>query len=291
VDAFQLDALEGSRNVPFARLGIELGPERIVETARALGIRSHLAAVPSLALGSGEVSLLEITGAYGVLAAEGTRVPPHAVRAVLDSDGRRLEDPDARTPERVFTEAETYLVTSALAGAVERGTGRGVRAAGYDGPVAAKSGTTNGYRDAWFVGYTPEVTVGVWVGFDDGSRIGLPGSRAALPLFARFMRSALGSDGGRDFPVPDGVELVDVNPTTGLRAGWGCYGEPELFLEGTAPEEGCGSMWEVRRWWDREGRLRVERLGHDAEQWLRERLRELERRQGRELRIGRDDLP
>jgi penicillin-binding protein 1B len=271
------EALEGSRNVPFARLGLEVGPERIIETARALGITSHLTAVPSLALGASEVSLLEMTGAYGVLAAEGLRVPPRAVRAVLDSEGRRLEDLETGTPERAFTPAETYLVTSALLGAVERGTGRGVRAYGYDGPVAAKSGTTNGYRDAWFVGYTPELTVGVWVGFDDGGRIGLPGSRAALPVFARFLRTALGPEGGADFQVPSGVEVVHVDPATGLRAGWGCYGEPEIFLAGTVPEEGCGDRWNTRRWWDRRIRVESDRLGREAARWLRSRLRELER--------------
>lgn len=280
------EALEGSRNVPFARLGLDIGPERIVETARALGITSHLAPVPSLALGASEVSLLEITGAYGVLAAEGLRIPPHAVRAVLDSEGHRLEDLEATTPERAFTPAETYLVTSALRGAVERGTGRGVRAYGYEGPVAAKSGTTNGYRDAWFVGYTPELTVGVWVGFDDGSRIGLPGARAALPVFTQFLRAALGPEGGADFRVPSGVELVDVDPATGLRAGWGCYGEPEFFLAGTVPEEGCRDRWKARRWWERAVRVEADRLGRDAARWLRERVRQLEREGVRLLRGG-----
>jgi penicillin-binding protein 1B len=280
------EALEGSRNVPFARLGLRIGPERIVETARALGIKSHLAAVPSLALGASEVSLLEMTGAYGVLAAEGIRIAPHAVRAVLDSEGDRLEDPEATAPERRFTAAETYLVTSALLGAVEHGTGRGVRAYGYDGPVAAKSGTTNGYRDAWFVGYTPELTVGVWVGFDDGGRIGLPGSRAALPIFAQFLRTVLGPEGGDDFRVPNGVELVNVDPVTGLRAGWGCYGEPEFFLAGTVPEEGCSDGWEARRWWEREVRVEADRLGRDAARWLQSRLRELERQGVRILRRG-----
>jgi penicillin-binding protein 1B len=282
------EALEGSRNVPFARLGLEVGPERIIETARALGITSHLAPVPSLALGASEVSLLEMTGAYGVLAAEGLRVPPHAVRAVLDSDGHRFEDLETSTAQRVFTPAETYLVTSALLGAVERGTGRGVRAYGYDGPVAAKSGTTNGYRDAWFVGYTPELTVGVWVGFDDGDRIGLPGSRAALPVFAQFLRTALGPEGGADFEVPSGVELVHVDPATGLRAGWGCYGEPEFFLAGTVPEEGCGDRSNTRRWWDRRVRVESDRLGREAARWLRSRLRELER-EG--VKILRGDNP
>ncbi|WP_423925423.1 PBP1A family penicillin-binding protein [Candidatus Palauibacter sp.] len=233
------DALVGSRNVPFARLGLEVGPERIVETARRLGIESPLAPYPSLALGASEVTLLELTGAYAVLAAEGRRASPRTVRGVLDRSGRSVRE-RPRAGESVITPAEAYLVTSALRGVVEEGTGSGVLEAGYRGPVAAKSGTTNGSRDAWFVGYTPELAVGVWVGFDDGARVGLPGSRAALPIFADFLIRVLGPGGGRDFRFPEGVEWVDIEPATGRRAGWGCRGEPELFLAGTAPEAYCG---------------------------------------------------
>lgn len=232
-------ALVGSRNVPFARLGLAVGPERIVETARRVGIESPLDPYPSLALGAFEVTLLELTGAYAALAAEGRRMPPRTVQVVLDRTGRTVREPE-RTGERVVTPAEAYLVTSALRGVVEEGTGRGVREAGYRGPVAAKSGTTNGSRDAWFVGYTPEVAVGVWVGFDDGARVGLPGSGAALPIFAEFLLRALGPAGGRDFRFPEGVEWVEIEPGTGRRAGWGCRGEAELFVAGTAPESWCG---------------------------------------------------
>ena len=232
-------ALVGSRNVPFARLGLAVGPERIVDVARRVGIESPLAPYPSLALGAFEVTLLELTGAYAVLATEGRRAPPRAVQVVLDRSGRIVREP-MRTAPRVVTPAEAYLVTSALRGVVEEGTGRGVREAGYRGPVAAKSGTTNGSRDAWFVGYTPEVAVGVWVGFDDGARVGLPGSRAALPIFADFLIQVLGPAGGRDFRFPEGLEWVDIDPATGRRAGWGCRGEPELFVAGTAPDAWCG---------------------------------------------------
>ncbi|WP_420632828.1 transglycosylase domain-containing protein [Candidatus Palauibacter sp.] len=233
------DALVGSRNVPFARLGLAVGPDRIVETARRLGIESPLAPYPSLALGASEVTLLELTGAYAVLAAEGRRASPRTVRAVLDRSGRRVREPTAPGAS-VITPGEAYLVTSALRGVVEEGTGSGVLKSGYRGPVAAKSGTTNGFRDAWFVGYTPELAVGVWVGFDDGARVGLPGSGAALPIFADFLIRVLGPGGGRDFRFPEGVEWVDIEPATGRRAGWGCRGEPELFLAGTAPEAYCG---------------------------------------------------
>ncbi len=272
------EALEGSRNVPFARLGLAIGPERIVETAERLGIRSPLTAVPSLALGASEVTLLELTSAYGVLAVEGERIAPHAVRTVLDLSGATVHRGRYR-PERVTSPAEAYLLTSALRGVVERGTGRGVVESGYRGPVAAKSGTTNGSRDAWFVGYTPELAVGVWVGFDDGSPVGLSGSQAALPIFADFLRETLGPEGGQSFRFPDGVEWIDIEPETGLRAGWGCRGEPELFLVGTAPESSCGRTFD-RRWRD----LRRS-LGSDLMDELERELRRTQRRR-RSVRAG-----
>ncbi len=276
------EALEKSLNVPFARLGMKVGPERIVETARDLGIEGPLIAVPSIALGSNEVTPLELTRAYGVLAAGGYRADTRAVFGVLDRDGNLTLRND-RTGEQVYDMAETYLVTSALRGAVERGTGRGLRSLGYYGEVAAKSGTTNDFRDGWFIGYTPSLTVGVWVGFDDGQSIDLPGAGAALPIFTRFLIDAVGADGERGpygggrFSVPPGIEVVEIDPRTGLRAGLGCRGERELFLRGTAPHRSC-SPYSVVRWL------------HDGEEWVSEqtlRLRaELRRLLEREARRG-----
>lgn len=276
------DALEESRNVPFARLGLEVGPERIIDTARRLGVESRLLPYPSLALGASEVTLLELTAAYAVLAAEGRRAPPRTVLAVLDRSGHAAGDRRLRS-ESVLTAGEAYLVTSALRGVVQEGTGSGVFEAGYTGPVAAKSGTTNGTRDAWFVGYTPELAVGVWVGFDDGARTGLSGSRAALPIFTDFLIGVLGPDGGREFRFPAGVEWVDVEPGTGRRAGWGCRGEPELFLVGTAPRNYCGyrpDPWGRRTLFGRaSGRGRVD--GHVAPGGIRRAEATLPRRPDR----------
>lgn len=226
-------ALEKSLNVPFARLGVAVGPDKIVETARALGIESPLHPYPSIALGASEVSPLELTRAFGVLAAGGVRTELRTA----------LTEPE--TAQRVYESAEAFLVTSALQGAVARGTGRGLRDEGFFGDVAAKSGTTNDFRDGWFIGYTPSLVVGVWVGFDHGRRLELPGASVALPIVAEFLREAVGSTGrtgpwgSEGFLYPSGLEMVDVESSTGLRAGWGCRGEPELFLEGTAPENSC----------------------------------------------------
>ncbi len=278
------DALEHSLNVPFARLGMAVGPPRIVETGRGLGIESPLSPVPSLALGASEVSLLELTRAYGVLAAGGFRADLRPVLAVLNREGD-VREQGGRSGEQVVDPAEAYLVTSALRGAVERGTGRALRALGYEGDVAAKSGTTNDFRDGWFIGYTPSLAVGVWVGFDDGRSIGLPGARVALPVFARFLAAAVGPRGDRGlyggaaFSRPAGLEVVEVDPRTGLRAGPGCRGQLEYFLPGTAPAESCSPYWVLQR------------ADRENESWVRRQLHslraEVARALERGLRVGR----
>jgi penicillin-binding protein 1B len=240
------DALERSLNVPFARLGVAVGAERIVATARDLGITSPLRPFPSIALGAFEVTPLELTRAYGVFAAQGYRAEQHAALAVIDRSGEVLRSAESNG-EQVYTPAEAYLVTSALQGAVQRGTGQGLRSLGVRSTVAAKSGTTNDFRDGWFIAYTPSLVVGVWVGFDDGQSLGAPGSRVALPIVGRFLAEALDEYGNEDFPIPSGVEIVDVDPETGLRGGPGCWGEPEVFLRGTAPERSCSPYWASSR--------------------------------------------
>ena len=240
------EALERSLNVPFARLGMAVGADRIVAVGRALGIESRLQPYPSLALGAFEVTPLELTRAFGVFASQGYLAPTITTLSVIDRSGAIVHQAELDR-QQVVSAAEAYLVTSALSGAVERGTGRGLRSHGFSGPVAAKSGTTNDYRDAWFVGYTPDLAVGVWVGFDDGRSVGLPGASAALPIFARFMADALGPAGGEEFPMPYGVEMVEGDPATGLLAGPGCWGASEVFLRGTAPERSCSPYWTSRR--------------------------------------------
>jgi penicillin-binding protein 1B len=264
------EALERSLNVPFARLGLAIGPERIVATARELGIAGPLPAVPSLALGAAEVTPLEMARAYGVLAADGVRAPLNAVFAVADRE-RGVTELFAGDRKRVITPEEAYLVTSALRGAVERGTGRGLRSRGYHGQVAAKSGTTNDFRDGWFIGYTPTIAIAVWVGFDDGRSLDMPGARVALPIFADFLVGAFGRDGGGTFRQPWDLDVVEIDPQTGLRAGPGCRGRLEVFLPGTAPEESCSPLWS--RFSERDRRSHRSR----GPSLVRELLRMLER--------------
>jgi membrane carboxypeptidase/penicillin-binding protein len=223
-----------------------VGLDRIAATGHKLGIDSRLRQLPSLALGSSEVTPLELTRAYGVFAAEGFRSEVHTTLGVFDRAGELLYRAEV-AGEEAYAPEEVFLVTSALIGAVERGTGRGLSSLGYRGAVAAKSGTTNDFRDAWFIGFTPSLVVGVWVGFDDGRSVGLPGSRAALPIFGRFLVDAIGRYGEDDFSMPGGLEIAEVDRETGLLGGPGCRGEPEVFLGGTAPTESCSPYWRPKR--------------------------------------------
>ena len=230
-------AMEQSLNVPFVRIGLAVGPNRIIETARRLGITSPLKPVPSLALGSSEVTLLELVRAYGVFATGGDLARS---RAVLGS--QTLGEDFAGTPlpqvTRVVDPAAAYLVTSALEGVVTRGTGRALDQDGRFGGIAGKTGTSNDWRDAWFVAYSPSLVVGVWVGFDDGRSLKMTGAGAALPIVARFLDQATPENQWESFPVPDGVATAPVGRGD---ADWDSEcGTREVFLTGTEPaEDGC----------------------------------------------------
>lgn len=254
-------AMEQSLNVPFARIGLAIGPERIVATARRLGIASPLSPVPSLALGSSEVTLMELVRAYGVLAAGGDLASP---RIVLGGAryGAGPERDGVAEVARVVDPAVAYLVTSTLEGVVSRGTGRALNEDGRFGGIAGKTGTSNDWRDAWFLAYTPSLVVGVWVGFDDGRSLRSTGAGAALPIVARFLAEATSETVWGPFEVPDGISegygiLAD--------AGWGSdCGSREIFLEGTEPADGgCGyelPRWEAPREWASELRRQAARL-------------------------------
>ncbi|MEN8158567.1 MAG: transglycosylase domain-containing protein [Myxococcota bacterium] len=228
------EALEQSLNVPMVHLAEAAGLGRVISTARRLGIESPLQPVLSLPLGTFELSPLEITRTYAALAAEGSRVPLSPVLGVLDRDGEPLMTASVR-PLRVFTPAEIHLVTSVLQGAADRGTAAYARKLGYRGALAAKTGSTDDFRDAWFVGYTPELTLGVWTGFDDNRRTGLPGSALALPIAIDLLAEALGPDGAGHFRPPPGVERRQV----WIEKAGSCRSVVEFFLRGTTPTAQC----------------------------------------------------
>ncbi len=255
-------ALEQSLNIPFARLGVTLGPERIVATAERMGITSTLRPVPSLALGASEVSLLELTRAYGVLATGGRLA---ATRRLLGTApfGGELDAVTRPSVSRVADPASTFLVTSALQGAVSRGTGRGL---GHYG-VAGKTGTSNDWRDAWFIAYTPELVVGVWIGHDDGTSLRQSGGALAVPVVARFLEA--GRIPAPRFGVPDGVVQAHIGDGDWFSP----CGAVEYFLEGTEPPtRGCWDLDDIddAEWWGEE-------LSRRAGDWLRDRIEDMVR--------------
>ncbi|MFH1886454.1 MAG: penicillin-binding protein 1A [Pseudomonadota bacterium] len=207
-------ALVDSRNVPAVRLALRVSPSEIVRLAREMGIRSTLAPNLSLALGSSEVTLEDLTGAYAVFPGQGRWVRPHSVLEVSDRTGGVVY---RARPERraVLDEKTAAVMVDMLKAVVREGTGRQARTLGV--PLGGKTGTTNDCRDAWFVGFTPRMVVGVWVGRDDGASLGPKetGARAALPIWLRFMESVLKNRSHGDFSQPTGTEYRKINPVTG----------------------------------------------------------------------------
>ncbi len=232
-------AFEKSYNVAAARLGQAIGVPRVREMARRVGIESPLPNVPSLALGSADVTPLELARAYATFASGGIRPRVRTFEDVIDAEGATLE----RQPiefERVLDSGTAFLVTSLLQGVVERGTGAGIRSVGIAGPVAGKTGTSNEERDAWFAGFTPEMVVVLWVGFDEPRSLGQAAARIAVPIWARFLKEATGGEVAGMFPVPGDVAELEIDPTTGALALEGCPARvPEYFLRGTEPLETC----------------------------------------------------
>ncbi len=234
------EALEDSLNVPAARLGQAVGITRVVEMAHKLGIESPLPAVPSLALGSAEVSPLEMATVYATFANGGLRPTPRSFTGLLDGQGIAQEQSPLAGSRRVLDAGTAYLTTSLLEGVVDRGTGAGIRSRGLHGPIAGKTGTTDDENDLWFVGFTPELVVVVWIGYDEPRKIGVPSSRGALPIWADYLAAISGGQIRGGFSRPREVESVEIDPMTGERALWGCpRNRPEYFLIGTAPVETC----------------------------------------------------
>ena len=248
------DALEQSINVPTVRAALEVGLPEVVEVAHRYGIDSDLEAVPSLALGAEEVTPLELATAYATLANGGWRVHPHGLEALVDRDGVP-RDPAVPAPERVMDPALAYIVTNVLEGAVERGTARAAAQLGLTGHAAGKTGSSDSLRDAWFVGYTPDVLALVWVGYDDNRLVGRTGGAAALPIWVDLIER-IGEADADPFPRPDGIVELSIDPTTGQRATRRCpTTRDELFLRGAEPEERCvahgGGSEHRRPFWKR----------------------------------------
>jgi membrane carboxypeptidase/penicillin-binding protein len=234
-------------NAATVRLSQEIGIDNIILTARSVGIVSPLRPLPSLALGSAEVSPLEMGTAYSVLANQGVRHDPLFVEGILDPSGLRLdlEDDEDRSSHRAASPEAAFLVTHLLKGVIDQGTGQGVRRLGFDRPAAGKTGTTSDERDAWFVGYTPDLVTVVWVGFDQNERVALTGGAAALPIWTAFMKEGVAGHPVTDFSVPSGIIFERVNENGALCSD----GTEEAFIEGTEPTQSCEGR--LFKWFER----------------------------------------
>ncbi|MDE2484424.1 MAG: penicillin-binding protein 1A [candidate division NC10 bacterium] len=207
-------ALEESINVPTVRLIAAIGVDPVIDLAHRLGITSELRREYALALGVSEVSLLEMTSAYQAFANRGSLSPPFAIRRVVGPGEVVLEE-QLPQPQQVLREEVAFVLTSVLEGVVERGTGKAARRIGR--PVAAKTGTTQAAEDLWFLGYTPSVVAGIWLGYDQRRPIGSheTAGKVAAPIWVDFMKRSLGDSPAEPFLQPEGVVQVLVNRKTG----------------------------------------------------------------------------
>jgi len=229
-------AVEESVNVVTVKVQERVGLSRTIQVARRLGITSPLDANLSLALGTSDLTLLELTSAYATLANQGLWLPPTTVRYVTDAEGKLLEEHVPEPREAVSPEM-AYVITHMLRGVVERGTGHGAKVLAR--PIAAKTGTTNDYSNAWFVGFTPRLATGVWVGYDRPRSLGRDetGSRIAVPIWVAYMSKVLADSPKEEFPIPPGVVVVpiDLDPSNE------CVRVVLMaFVRGTEPATTCG---------------------------------------------------
>jgi penicillin-binding protein 1A len=240
-----IEALTYSRNVVTVKLVDAIGINNLLDFARNVGIQGDMPRDLTIALGSVSVSPIELASCYSVFANNGMKVTPIAIKYITDSKGRILESNEPES-EEVISPQTAFLITSMMEDVVKYGTGWKAKELGR--PVAGKTGTTNEYRDAWFVGYTPELVTAVWVGFDDMRSLGPQetGARAASPIWTLFMKNYLTGD-PEDFPVPDGVVPEVIDPATGLLSRDGS-GITEYFRAGTEPKEfaPCTSIHKLR---------------------------------------------
>ncbi|RKX69643.1 hypothetical protein DRP53_07580 [candidate division WOR-3 bacterium] len=232
-------AIALSRNLVAVRLIRNIGPEVVMNYAYRMGIRSRLKPVISLGLGACEVSLLEMTAAYTTLANLGVKVNPILIKKIVDRDGNVLERNEPYG-ERVLSPQTAYVAVSTMKAVVDGGTGYRIRKVGFNSPAAGKTGTTDNYTDAWFIGFTPQFTTGIWIGFDQPRRIfrGATGGRVAAPIWGRLMKLIVKDK--RDFDIPPGVVSRKICLLTGLLATRQCPKVREIyFIEGTEPKDSC----------------------------------------------------
>ncbi len=231
------EALTHSRNVVTIKILESIGVRRAIEYANKLGISSPLSEDLSIALGSSSVSLLDLTTAYATIAALGRKPETFFVTRITDKNGNPLEENYPASTEAISPQT-AYIMTNLLEGVIKNGTGR--RARLLNRPVAGKTGTTNNLNDAWFLGYTPDLVVGAWVGYDNAKTLGKKetGAKAALPIWLGFMQKALEGTPTKDFTIPEGIVFAKIDPKTGYLADSSTKNSIfEVFKDGTAPAQ------------------------------------------------------
>jgi penicillin-binding protein 1B len=234
------EALAHSYNIATVNLAMAIGIDKIAQTARAFDLPVPETPYPAMALGATPMTPLSLARAYCVFAANGVLPYPLSAKVVVNEAGKVLENRHAEI-KRLIPPAKAYLISNLLRSVVQEGTGRSLKRLGIDWPVAGKTGTTNDYRDAWFVGYTPDILALVWVGFDDGQSIDATGAQAALPIWADLMRSLPQYVSGQWLTVPPGIVKRRVCLDSGKEANsiFCHHCAEEVFLAGTAPPETC----------------------------------------------------
>jgi penicillin-binding protein 1A len=237
------NALTQSINVVTVKIAQDIGVDYIRDYAKKLGISSPLYHELSMSLGSSSVSLFELTKAYAVFANQGRSFKPIFIKKILDRDGNLLEEnlppfyfEEFSAEEQAITPQTAFLITYLMEGVVQHGTGWRARSLGR--PAAGKTGTTDQFMDAWFIGYTPELITGVWVGFDEERSLGEneTGARAASPIWVTYMSKILKEKPKKDFSVPEGVEFMKIDQKTG-QIGQDRESILECFIEGTGPPQ------------------------------------------------------
>ena len=226
-----------SRNVVTIKILRDIGVSYAIRYARKLGVTSPLSPDLSLALGSSEMRLEELLVAYSVFAMEGRKPDPISIHRIIGPDGQVLEEHLPRN-EQVISQQTAYLVTSLLESVVKEGTGRAVRSLGV--PCAGKTGTTNEFKDAWFIGYTPSMIAGVWIGHSQPKNLGKreSGGRVAAPVWLRYMKKVLPEGSRKDFSMPPGIVFSRIDTKTGMLATRSSKKTRlECFTEGTEPRE------------------------------------------------------
>jgi len=232
------EALAQSINLVAVRVAKDVGPQGVIDFARSVGITSKLVPDLAIALGSYEVTPLELATAYTTFAAGGVYEEPTIITRLVGPDGREMQLPGKKPPVRALEEAEAYLITSLLTSVVEKGTAMNARV--LQRPIAGKTGTSNLAKDTWFAGYTPSTVAVAWIGFDDARPLGAGefGARTALPAWISLMREVTKGKPKVEFPRPQGVINVKIDPKTGKLPYAGQDDAiDEVFLTGTDPTE------------------------------------------------------